>query len=406
MNRRNYVDTASLTPRDKENAGANSTRNSQSDVSAEQSKTSFAPTPQGQSSNKTPKRSRLSNRGGDSNASSATPAFFAAASPPSPTSASTSTNDSNSFATRQTQQQQVHRTPISNAPSSFAALSAQKSPPGTSQVLRKHFQSLGFATPGSQTQQQRLLSTGAVRLTAPSSRKKPYHKKGDQTMMNRLGYDGTKNTPSKELLKSTSSSRSQRIAGLQDMSMEQASWDEQSDFQIQQQSTMETMNEDETSTVASSVDDASFDISLPGVNHHHHSHAGSSLLVEPQSPMTPRMGCSDPVALTLLNDGKEDYHFLMAQDALFPVPKVEDRDEAATGHPEVSLFSSPTSESPSCCLSPASRQSPAEVRGTLSKRARSTLARPVAVMANAGRVSPTSKRPPRLTMRPKPNHVR
>lgn len=226
--------------------------------------------------------------------------------------------------------------------------------------------------------------------------------------MYRLGYDGTKHTPSKELLKSTASSRSHRIACLQDVSMEQCLDDPEFEMQEvpgQLHPALEASHDDESSTVASAAttDDASFDISLPGT--HQHTRTNNCLL-EPESPMTPRMGCSDPVALTLLNGGKEDYHFLMMQDALFPIPNVDDRDEAASGEPKVM---SSSSSSPASCLSPSSRRSPAEVRGTLSQNAMSTLARPVAVMAKAGRLSPTSSQyhpSPRLMMRPQPKHVR
>jgi hypothetical protein len=228
----------------------------------------------------------------------------------------------------------------------------------------------------------------------------------------RIGFDGTKHTPSKELLKSTASSRSHRIAELQDMSMDQQlvnTEPQTDDDQIQQQyqlhPALEAMDE-ETSTVASgNMDDVSFDISLPSMNHHSRP-GSSSIMAPPHSPSTPRMGCLDPVALTLLNDGKEDYHYLMTQDALFPIPKVEEGFDGPL-LPRSTSLSSSASASPSC-LSPINSygQSPAEVRGTLSQKAQSTLARPVAVMARTGRVSPSQTHKPRLMRRPEPKHVR
>jgi len=324
-----------------------------------------------------------------------------------------------------TSKQQIQNTP----PTSFTAFSAQKSPPGTSQVLRKHFQSLGFATPPGKSQQQRLLSTGAVRLT-PASQRKKIQKGNQNTSMtsSRVGYDGTKYTPSKELLKSTTSSRNQRVTGLQDMSMvlggdeqrDEFPLDQDSDedlqLQIQQYQQPTQQNEplmlmdDETSTVASSasgLDDVSFDMSLPGFGSHP-ANSNANIIPSPHSPLTPRMGCMNPVALTLLNDGKEDYNYLVAQDALFPIPKVEDP-ACSSSDPH---HQTPTSKTTGNGKS-TSPFSPADVRATLSHTVRSSLARPVAILAtNKGRVSPTTATlsqppPPRFAMRPQPNkHIR
>jgi len=63
-------------------------------------------------------------------------------------------------------------------------------PPGSSKVLRRHHLE--------STQRRKHLRSGPVRVTTPSS-------------LGRLGYDGTYQTPSKELLKSTLCSRRQRI---------------------------------------------------------------------------------------------------------------------------------------------------------------------------------------------------
>ena len=99
-------------------------------------------------------------------------------------------------------------------------------------------------------------------------------------------------------------------------------------YSIQSVPETSTMMDDETSTVASSatVDDSSFDMSLPSMNQNSsYLSNASNILPAPHSPLTPRMGCLNPVALTLLNDGKEDYNYLLTQDALFPVSKVEDK---------------------------------------------------------------------------------
>lgn len=406
--RRNVVETASLTPRDKENAGANSTRNSQQSSAVDQPKVSSTsattialPPP----STRTPARTKLTTSQPPSQGAS--PSFFSCATTPSP-----ATNNVQSLpavkesSTSITQPEQA-TTPASPA---FPPFSAQQSPPGTSQVLRKHFQSLGFASPPAKhtLQHQRLISSGAVRLT-PSSRKKAH--KGNQTLASRrVGFDGTKYTPSKELLKSTTSSRNQRVLALQDLSMEQATTLEMlhaDDLQQQLQQTQPNVDvmDDETSTVASAttMDDASFDMSLPSVNQHPLISNSCNVIPGPNSPLTPRMGCLNPVALTLLNDGKEDYNYLLTQDALYPIPKVEDTTDLGPQPANTSMSSS--SSTSSSCLSPTPSfgQSPAEVRATLSHTVRSTLARPVAIMAKTGRSSPPHTR---LVMRPQPKHVR
>ena len=133
------------------------------------------------------------------------PSFFSSATTPSPVS----TNVKSLSASKESPAPlpiQAVTTPAAAA----SSLGAQKSPPGTSQVLRKHFQSLGFASPPVKhtLHHQRLIASGAVRLT-PNSRKKAH--KGNQTMASRrVGFDGTRYTPSKELLKSTASSRKPR----------------------------------------------------------------------------------------------------------------------------------------------------------------------------------------------------
>ena len=450
-----------MTPRDKENAGANSTRNSSQSESVDTSKSSLAastlstataalPPPAG-----TPSRFLFTNQQpvvGQHHLvqrPNSTPTFFSTAQTPSP--ASTSKN--------MKQHQTQLTSPVATTPKhpSAAPFSAQKSPPGTSQVLRKHFQSLGFATPPGKhppPHQHRLLSSGAVRTpnTNNASRSQKSHNASVASYNTRVGIDGTKYTPSKELLKSTTSSRNQRVLGLQDMSMEQQQHlelleqhDDSNDVQMQHHQPMTTVVDEETSTVASAAttDDASFDFSLPSttMNQHHHHHysqqhpfQGISSSLSPStpaslSPLTPRMGCLNPVAMTLLNDGREDYHYLLEQDSLYPIPKVEDSStlpvearEMPDGssvlkqQPTNTSMESTSTSSSSSCLSPPHcfgvpggnvQQSPAQVRGTLPHTVRSTLAYPVAMMPKTGRISPSNNNhSPRLVMRPQPHHVR
>jgi hypothetical protein len=369
---------------------------------------------------KTPARHRLTEQ--PSRQKDHGPSFFSTATTPSPR-----TNTALPTATAPQQQQQQHFRPCSSTavtPAPFKVpsfVSAQKSPPGTSQVLRKHFQNLGFATP---LKHQRLLASGAVRLT-PTSRKTP---KGADMASKRIGFDGTMQTPSKELLKSTASSRNQRIVGLQDVSLDVAEdkdydSDEEDDSTTSEQqphfclmppvpeSAMAAMD-DESSTVTeiTTTDDASFDMSLAGINPNNNSIL-SNILPAPHSPLMPRMGCHNPVALTLLNDGKEDYSYLLAQDSLYSsIPKVvEDTSTSMelAGLPCKDSASSSSSTSPYCLSPTFGDKSPAEVRATLSQKVRSTLARPVAILPKrSGRISPSQAHPPRLLMRPQPKHVR
>jgi hypothetical protein len=338
------------------------------------------------------------------------PSFFFYATTPSPASTTAKALPAAKESSGSSSAKQYPNQATAQASSALPSLNTQKSPPGTSQVLRKHFQTLGFTSPPVKQalNHQRQMTSGAVRLT-PNSRKKAH--KGNQTLgSRRVGFDGTKYTPSKELLKSTASSRNQRVTALQDMSMEQPASLETNADELQEQQLnpiqlgVDTMD-DESSTAASAatMDDASFDMSLPCMNHPTLMGNSSSVMPTPHSPLTPRMGCLNPVALTLLNDGKEDYNYLLTQDALYPIPKVEDTTDLG-GQPANASISSSSSTS-SCCLSPTQSfgQSPAEVRATLSHTVRSTLARPIALMPKTGRNSPPHTR---LMMRTQPNHVR
>ncbi|CAB9511405.1 expressed unknown protein [Seminavis robusta] len=416
--RRNLIETAAsaaaaATPRDKENAGANSSQ------SAEAPKTSSTATASATAQAppiKTPARTRLT---GQTPRQKISPSFFTATTP-SPAAVDTTT--SSIINNNNNKPQPRHYTSPAATPSSFPST---KSPPGTSQVLRKHFQSLGFSTPPGKHTQQRLLSTGAVRLT-PANRKnnKGNHHHHPPTMNSkRIGFDGTNYTPSKELLKSTASSRNQRVLGLHDISMDQQNQsvevhteqDEEDDdddddlpLEPHQQQQLPylmqpvpeaSMMDDDTVASSATVDDASFDMSLPSMNQNSSFLSNTSnILPAPHSPLTPRMGCLNPVALTLLNDGKEDYNYLLTQDALYPIPKVEDTMDIV----------GVTTPAKSSCLSPTfGAQSPAEVRATLSQKVRSTLARPVAILPKTGRISPSQAHAsPRLLMRPQPKHVR
>jgi len=451
------VDTASLTPRDKENAGANSTRNSsQSEymdfpkASSTHSSTADRTTPSSVPAQaRTPSKLRFPNQA-EQQALLQNPIFFTAARTSSPASFSSDGSGQ-------------HQQPTSNHPSPVAAvpqhstsassqlhhhqhLLGQKSPPGTSQVLRKHFQSLGFATPPGK---QRMLSSGAVRTPNPHVIKggamNPF-----QQSNKRVGIDGTKYTPSKELLKSTTSSRHQRLQGLQDLSMDQQQHTTMLAEQDQQQQDslsatsyhdpISTMMDDETSTVASgaTMDDASFDMSLPSMTMNHSytqqqrplnpfPGISSSLLLSsaPMSPLTPRTGCRNPVAMTLLNDGgddEEDYEhdeFTEEQDSWYPIPALNTTDEQLAQGLATTTCSSRSSSTASTTSSPCRSvpQSPAPVRGTLPPTVRSSLAYPVAMMPKSGRTSPSTNASaaaaassssirPRLLMRPQAKHVR
>lgn len=465
------IDTSSLTPRDKENAGANSTRNAPQSESMDTSKSSITSsslsTVTATAGASVPPSARTPSAGlrfaslhpsGQPRAS-ASPTFFSAAKTPSPAS------NSKGFHKQQEGRLVIAKnsSPVATTPNQTAAtFSASKSPPGTSQVLRKHFQSLGFGTPPGKYphSQHRLLSSGAVRT--PNSNNQHHMSNQNQnspSMANaayntRVGIDGTKYTPSKELLKSTTSSRNQRVMGLQDVSMDQQqhlalleqqhNGDDSDDMQIQQQSSLPSVMDDETSTVASGVtamDDASVDISLPSMTMHQHqprqlhhnpnhpfhnisrSLSSPSTTPAPLSPLTPRTGCLNPVAMTLLNEGKEDYHYLLEEDSLYPLSREEGNifsasreaiEVTASYLPQqqaTNTSMSSTSSSSSCCLSPTApgsgissvQQSPAQVRGSLPHTVRSTLAYPVAIMPKTGRISPSTNHTPRLLMRPQPN---
>jgi len=94
-----------------------------------------------------------------------------------------------------------HHTPYSTPLKTPFSTPARNTPdvPGSSKLLRQHFQHLSL------TPKRRLVESGARRNTATMERR----------LIGRVGYDGTNETPSKELLKSTTASRSQRVVDTQ-----------------------------------------------------------------------------------------------------------------------------------------------------------------------------------------------
>lgn len=168
-------------------------------------------------------------------------------------------------------------------------------PPGSSKVLRRHFQQLSVTPQRTNLQSGAVrlptpkrtnFQSGAVRLTPRVPIKTPKKKKTPP----RIGYDGTNKTPSRELLRSTACSRSHRI-------------------------------------------------SKPRENDSH-----SIVTLEETILHDERQECCDPVALTLLNDGKEDLQLLLEQDVVessHAIQKVSSRLLDVMDHAAVSTLVRP-----------------------------------------------------------------
>ena len=141
-----------------------------------------------------------------------------------------------------------------------------------SKLLRHHFQQWNRIP---QQHRRRLVDTGARRTideVSPNSR---------------IGYDGTHQTPSKELLKSTAASRYQRV-------------DQQRQLYEQKQQLPLQELDDWSLSVDVSLDSIMITpVSMSGVDDYPH--------VETRD-------IPDPVALTLWNDGREDYEMLTQLD--------------------------------------------------------------------------------------------
>jgi hypothetical protein len=169
-----------------------------------------------------------------------------------------------------------HRAPF-QSPDAAAVTASTTAPPGSSKLLRQHLQQMS-TTPS----KRRLVDSGALRSI-------------DLKTQSRIGYDGTTMTPSKELLKSTTASRFQRVVAVQDDDCWSVSVDVSLDSTMMHHGMMMMMDDD-----------------------HHHEH--------PQVPIMGGRNFQDPVALTLLNGGNEDYEMLaqldISDDTLDAAPRV------------------------------------------------------------------------------------
>ena len=178
----------------------------------------------------------------------------------------------------------VRTTPIRRQPLQSASSTrtpAPRTPPVSSKVLRRHFAQLSI------TPQRTKIQSGAVRVQS----KKKTPAVPEIRSPSRIGYDGTTKTPSKELLRSTACTRAHQVPHHR-------------------------------------------------VSHNVlHEHDNDSLLTLDLVRCQSREQCCDPVALILLNDGKEDLERLLEQDSASPqtiqkvsssLSDVMDDDEVAT----------------------------------------------------------------------------
>jgi len=151
----------------------------------------------------------------------------------------------------------LRKTPLRRQPFQHASpRPLTTTPPGSSKVLRQHFAQLSI------TPQRTKIQSGAVRIQ--SKKKKKIPAKPKHYSPSRIGYDGTSKTPSKQLLRSTACSRSHQVSH------------QEHDYL--------------------------------------HAHDEQSVATAEYVRHERRDECCDPVALILLNDGKEDLQQLNEMD--------------------------------------------------------------------------------------------
>jgi len=217
----------------------------------------------------------------------------AAAQPKTPATRTGSTVPPSSSQLQERQDPSVYSESVASKP--FAA-----TPASHSKVLRQHLESTA-------KRRHRLLASGAVRLpNQPTSDQEPiFH--------DRIGYDGSYKTPSKQLLRSTNASRHQRIQSLQRLSSLEARDRKRSPDEVQRTQKLtqssnphpslvanNASNEDPNNTTMSSGS-VSLSVDLMNVPHEY--------------VLDSRMGCTNPVSKTLMNhDGTEDWKFLTIAD--------------------------------------------------------------------------------------------
>ena len=96
------------------------------------------------------------------------------------------------------------KTPFKSTPRQ-APHSTPVPPHSSSKLLRRHFEQISL------TPSRRLMESGAVRVAL---KKTPTTRRPETRRSDRIGYDGTFLTPSKELLRSTAASRNQQVLPL------------------------------------------------------------------------------------------------------------------------------------------------------------------------------------------------
>jgi len=214
----------------------------------------------------------------------------------------------------------------------------QQTPLGSSKLLREQFQKVSLSTP---TNNKRLIESGAVRLETPKSQSRLGGSKRHTPSSSRVGYDGTNHTPSDELLRSTASSRGHQIKTAQASSSSTKPKLTTDQFMEQQQQTQHRRQNSSDFSVMNETTDSSLDSSLARANmkggymslnddgysvfgdspfsqshddDDENNNSASSQPYHAQSPIC-RQGCANPVALTLLNNGSEDYEMMIQQNA-------------------------------------------------------------------------------------------
>lgn len=218
-------------------------------------------------------------------------------------------------------------------------------PMGASKLLRdrllEHVERLDSTTTAAaaattpRRRRRRLIDSGALRLDKTQQQQQQQQQPGTPKRFTparrRIGYDGTPHTPSWELLSTTACSRSRQvhrpktttntITTTTPRSLLKSAFSRDDDEHEQNDDSQgRGAPMDATNSFLSSSSSSSFQLD-------HQLTASPSNLQSNLPPLqhSVRKGCRNPVALTLWNDGKEDFDYLRQHDD-------SRRDDVATFH--------------------------------------------------------------------------
>ena len=199
------------------------------------------------------------------------------------------------------------------------AVTASRTPLGTSKLLRDRLEKDAVECVSHPRRlRRRLLESGALRLGNKNEQNITLSPKQFTPSRRRVGYDGTPNTPSRELLSTTACFRNRQIQRQRSPTCAQPLPPPSQHHHQQQSVTHFGLNNHQMIVDAElTAPSTSALLSSASFSSSHTYSSGScdgSENVPRSSKNIVRRGCVDPVALTLWNGGKEDMDYLIEID--------------------------------------------------------------------------------------------